>query len=49
MYVETFDGSLKEQIIDKDSNHCCGRGYAAHCLRTYWASKNMSAQQKRHG
>ena len=49
MYFETVDGSLKEQTIDIDSNHCCGRGYAAHCLRTYGASKNTSAQHKRHG
>jgi hypothetical protein len=50
MYVETFDGSFKEQTIDIESNHCCGRGYAAHCLRTYRASKkNTSAQHKRHG
>jgi len=40
---------LKEQTIDIDSNNCCGRGYAAHCLRTYGASKNTSAQHKRHG
>ena len=43
MYVETDDGSLKEQTIDIDSNRCCGRGYAAHCLRTYGATKNTSA------
>ena len=49
MYVETVDGSLKEETIDIDSNHCCGIGYAAHCLRTYGASKNTSAQHKRHG
>ena len=50
MYVETVDGSFKEQTINIDSNHCCGRGYAAHCLRTYRASKkNTSAQHKRHG
>ena len=49
MYVEMVDGSLREQKIDIDSNHCCGRGYAAHCLRTYGASKNTSAQHKRHG
>ena len=49
MYVETFDGSFKEQTTDIDSNHCCGRGYPAHCLRTYGADKNTSAHHKRHG
>ena len=33
-YVETIDSSLKDQSDDIDSNYCCGRGYAAHCLRT---------------
>jgi len=49
MYVETVDGSFKEQTIDIDSNHCCGRAYAAHCLRTYRASKKhvCTAQEAR--
>ena len=49
MYVETVDGSFKEQTIDIDSNHCCGRGYAAHCLRTYRASKKKTSLHSTRG
>jgi len=39
--VETVDSSLKERTSDIESNQCCGRDYAAHCLRTYGASKKQ--------
>jgi len=49
VYVETIDSSMKDQSDDIDSNYCCGRGYAAHCLRTMERARNTSAQHERHG
>jgi len=43
------DSSLKDQSDDIDSNYCCGRGYAAHCLCTTERARNTSAQHERHG
>jgi hypothetical protein len=39
VFVETVVSSLKERTSDIDSDHCCSREYAVHCLRTYGASK----------
>ena len=47
MYVETVDGSSKKQTININSDHCCGRGYATHCLRTDGASKKTRLHSKR--
>ena len=49
MYVATIDGSLKEQAINRESNHCCV-DVMRHTvnLRTEQA-RSTSAQHKRHG